>query len=90
MGGQLIVGAADAYSGLDAASLKVTVNNSRLTLSSLGDGRWSAPFAGVGVVVAKVKDNAGNWTELKLRFGGAGSGAAAPRPPTNVRITGPQ
>jgi len=88
IGGTLIVGAADAYSGLDASSVNVTVNGSRLQLSSLGDGRWSGPFNGVGLVVAKVKDKAGNRTEQKLRFGGTGSPqTGVPRPPTNVRVT---
>jgi hypothetical protein len=87
--GTLIVGAADAYSGLDAVQLEVTVNDSKLAVANIGDGRWQAPFAGAGLVVAKVKDNFGNWTELKLRFGGASAPQTrAPRPPTNVRVTG--
>lgn len=84
--GKLIVGAADAYSGLDAASLTVTVNGSQLTLSSMSDGRWSAPFTG-GAVVARVKDRAGNWTERKQQFGATTGTSSVPQPATNVRIT---
>jgi hypothetical protein len=84
--GKLIVGAADAYSGLDANSLSVTVNGSGLALSSMGDGRWSGPFTG-GAVVARVKDRAGNWTERKQKFGATTGTSSVPQPATNVRIT---
>jgi hypothetical protein len=66
--GALMVGAADAYSGLDERSLEVTANRSRMRLTPLADGRWSAPFKGNATVVAKVKDRAGNWTQQTLRF----------------------
>jgi hypothetical protein len=65
--GQIIVGAADGYSGLDEASLSVTVNRKTATLSSRGAGVWVTPApADDSTIVVRVKDRAGNWTEFKL------------------------
>lgn len=83
--GALLVGAADAYSGVNAASLAVTVNGAAVTLTALGDGRWTAPLpAGASVVSASVKDTAGNLTTRVT--------SSAPPPsstlpaPTNLRF----
>lgn len=63
----LIVGAADAYSGIDASSLAVTVNGASAAMTSLGDGRWSTALpAGASRVSATVKDKAGNTAARSL------------------------
>jgi hypothetical protein len=81
--GQLIVGAADAYSGLDAASLSVTINGSRAKLQPLGDGRWETPLKSpTARIVASVKDRAGNWTELAKK-----ASATSPRATANERAS---
>lgn len=72
--GSFIVGASDAYSGLDASSLSVKVNGSPTTMSALGDGRWRASLATANATItARVKDRAGNWTELTRRLGTGGT-----------------
>jgi hypothetical protein len=81
--GELLIGAADAYSGLDASSLSVTVNGAPAALQSRGGGVWAGAAPPGAVVVAKVKDRAGNWNELTSRVAG---GVVAPRAPTGVRV----
>ena len=67
-GNELLVGAADAYSGIDAASLSVSVNSKKVSLKSKAPGIWSAQLVAPSTVVtARVKDRAGNWTEMTLR-----------------------
>ena len=87
----LLVGATDAYSGLDAASLSLSIDGKSTSLVSIGDGRWSAPLPGaVKTIEARVKDRAGNWTTQALNLAPASSAAASrpkpPRSPSNVRI----
>ena len=90
--GTLIIGAADAYSGVDAASLSVTIDNHPTALTSLGDGRWSTSLpSSAAIVSAKVKDRAGNWTEQTIRVSEGAVNSSSlqsrgPRPPANVRI----
>jgi hypothetical protein len=63
-GATLIVGAADAYSGLMGAPT-ATVDGVAATLTSLGGGRWSTPVtAGSHVVAGSARDVAGNITNL--------------------------
>jgi hypothetical protein len=83
-GGQLIVGAADAYSGLDTPSLTVLANGASVSLRDLGDGRWSAQLpSGRVQVEARVRDRAGNTTVIRrtLSDGPAPSPAPGPLPP---------
>ena len=57
---EVLIGAADGYSGLDESSLKVTINNAGARLTDKRGGIWSAPApAGALTIVAKVKDRAG-------------------------------
>jgi Hydrazine synthase alpha subunit middle domain len=56
-----IVGAADGYSGLNVASLRITVNGTETTPIELPDGRWSITLPdGPSTVTASVSDRAGN------------------------------
>jgi hypothetical protein len=65
--GLVLVGAADGYSGLDEASLSVSINGKGVKLTSGGGGIWSAPAPAFGTVVARVKDRAGTWNKVTLR-----------------------
>ena len=70
-GATLIVGAADAYSGIMGAPT-ANIDGAAVTLTSLGAGRWSGmASAGSHVVSGTVKDVAGNITTLTrtLQFG---------------------
>jgi hypothetical protein len=68
-GRDLLIGAADGYSGLDESSLKVTINRSEAKLTKKGDGIWRASLPESALtVVAKVKDRAGNSTERTVRI----------------------
>jgi hypothetical protein len=61
----LIIGAADAYSGIDLATLEARANGEIVNLISEGDGRWSGPWpAGATRLNARVMDRAGNLTTL--------------------------
>ena len=69
---EVLIGAADGYSGLDESSLKVTINNAGARLTNKRGGIWSAPApAGALTIVAKVKDRAGNWNERTVRVASA-------------------
>ena len=73
---EVLIGAADGYSGLDGSSLKVTINNAGARLTEKPGGIWSAPApSGALTIVAKVKDRAGNWNERTVRVA---SGARSP------------
>ena len=91
--GTLLVGAADAYSGLDESSLSLTIDGDRTSLDKVDTGVWFASVSRRAVMAtARVKDRAGNWAEQTARLSSVPAASAsrtsstAPRPPTNVRI----
>ena len=66
--GRLLVGATDAYSGLKAGSLAVTVNRQAATCTTLPGSRWDcgALPSGASRVLLSARDNAGNLTSRSL------------------------
>jgi hypothetical protein len=83
--GELLIGAGDAYSGLDASSLSVTVNGVRAILQPREGGIWASPAPAAATIVARVKDRAGNWTEVTRHVGAA----VVPTRVRNLRIVTP-
>lgn len=78
--GRVVIGAADAYSGLDPPTLAVTVNGSPVTVDALGEGRWRGPaVTGATRVQATVKDRGGNTARITRTLT---SGTQPPQPPT--------
>lgn len=67
-GGTLYVGASDDVSGIDVASLTVTLDGAPLALTPGPRQTWSAPCLGGGRVVARIRDIQGNWTQVEEQF----------------------
>lgn len=66
-GAVLYVGASDDASGIDATSLTVTLDGAPLALTPGPRQTWSAPLPS-GRVVARIRDNQGNWTQVEEQF----------------------
>lgn len=67
-GDTLYVGVSDNASGVDISSLSVTLNGEILVLTAHEKNTWSARCIGGGLVIGRVKDMQGNWTENKMVF----------------------
>jgi hypothetical protein len=87
--GHILVGAADAYSGLDPASVSLTVNGQAVALTAQGGGIWSAAQpTGTLAVSARAKDKAGNLTARTVTLTSVVQPPATLPAPTNVRFVG--
>jgi hypothetical protein len=84
--GVALVGAADAYSGLNESTVSLTVNGLFVALTKQSQGIWSAAVpAGSATLVATAMDNAGNITQQTLRIGPPPQGIM-PRAPTGLHV----
>jgi hypothetical protein len=82
--GALLVGMADAYSGVDRTSLTVTIDGQAAAWAALPDGRVSTPLGtGPHAVTIAVKDVAGNRAQRTVTVTGD-AGVPGPPPPAPV------